>query len=202
MALHKGPPRGQACMCTTSLEMASVRDGHYHLLCFWTQQRVVRFSFLLTLNVCFVPVSFTWSWLWHASWGNVRLQGGGGGGSKLPGNDFNYGHLVFIIWQVVPNFDKNFYFYCYCLELAARMMRYAPLQPSNREECPDYHRLIPALMIIDGRLVFIKECEPWTSSPQGWWANCRFTDVKQSIMCGACTEAAGIVFHIFTNASR
>lgn len=58
-------------MCTTSLEMATVRDGHYHLLCFWTQQRVVRFSFLLTLNVCFVPLSFTWSWLWHASWVNV-----------------------------------------------------------------------------------------------------------------------------------
>lgn len=60
MALHKGLSRGQACMCTTSLEMATIRDGHYHLLCFCTNQRVVRVHFLCMLNVCFVWVSFTW----------------------------------------------------------------------------------------------------------------------------------------------
>lgn len=46
------------------------------------------------------------------------------------------------------------------MELAAGIMQYALLQPSNAlEECPDYYRLIQDLMIIE-EIVFMKECEP------------------------------------------
>lgn len=36
----------------------------------------------------------------------------------------------------------------------------------------------------------------------GMMCKLQFTDVKQSIICGVCTEATGIVFHIFKNANR
>lgn len=77
MALHKGLSRGQACMCTTSLEMATVSDGHYHLLCFWTRQSgVCSFSAhaecLLCLNLFHMVV------LWHAGLVNVSICRGVG----------------------------------------------------------------------------------------------------------------------------
>lgn len=80
MAVHKGLSKGQACMCTTSPVMATVRDSHYHMLCFWTKPRESLCSFSAHAECLLCLSHFHMVLLWHAGWGNVNICGGGGGG--------------------------------------------------------------------------------------------------------------------------
>lgn len=77
MAVHKGLSKGQACMCTTSPVMATVRDSHYHLLCFWTKPRGSVCSVSAHAECLLCLSHFHMVLFWHAGWVNVNICGGG-----------------------------------------------------------------------------------------------------------------------------